>query len=687
MGGRLVSKKISRLVSHFKRELANRDATGLLKALQDEPSKELLTCLREQKVLYCVAETPMRECIAAAMRDAARTALAPSDQQLYGNYIQFALATIQTYDRLTARATALLSEFPKLSLDEVLQLAGKALELGAANLFKTDLPEIEPGTALPDSVAAHERAMHARNGLLNDLLFAIARSVNEISRNIATKQTHGAGAAVRAAASVKLNEIVWVASQWNALEFVVDNVAFGEFQVTAFEESPQWSICLDYVEPRRVLLRQLSIRRSLVSIYFGNRRKRVVREALSAQLRPILEEAISYFEALTRQTDIPTAELLRCETQARRMLLPLDAEDDLLCAASKTPQKILLYYVVAATLHWFTAAAELVRKHSPARFHRALTVPTVKEEAIVALFGRSPDEQETVRQVLDQLAISLPVRRHFDMTKRPFIRDGARRMRMFCNTGEWNVAIRELLIQGGELGKDLGRIWEDFIKETFVTRGWDCIGQGVRARDRGRVATDIDLLLVRDGLLLVAQVKAVTGSGSTPYDHWKTRQTIEFGCHQARVAVRMLTADPQRLVSLSDRRTAERIQHIEPVVLTNADTMDGVVCDGVTVLATTSINSITEGARVDYRQESGRIVDTRELVAKKDLTRQTILWILRHPIETRITTEQGRSEHIVHQMEGIEWKVPVLSATGGSLDLTDPDTASTASEEEPKSVS
>lgn len=667
----MVSKKISRLVARFKREVAERNVEGVLNELKNNPSAELLICLREQKLLYCASETSLREQIAQAMDAAARVSFAESDQNLYRNYIKFALLTIQVYGRLTARAEILLRQFPKLSLQEVLQIAADTLERGVRPLIDARLPPTEEGTELPESVAAAERALHDRNGLANDMYFAVARALNEISRNI-TKKTYGAGSAVRTAAATMFDAIVSVASEWNALEFVVDNVAFGEFQVTAFEDSPKPVVSLDYVDPRRVLLRQLSLRRALVGLLSGSRRKRWVREILSPQVQPILDEAVTYFERLTRQAKIPNVELIRCETQARKVLLPIDAEDDLLCAASKSPDRILLYYTLAAALQWFTHAAALVRKHLPQRFARVLAVPAVTPEVIVGLFDTTEDRRAVIREVLEELSVELPVRRHFDLAKLPFIRDGSGHIRIFNGVGLWNVAIRELLIQGGMLGKDLGRIWEDFIKQTFVTSGWVCIGQGVRIRANGRIATDVDLLLMRDGLLLIAQVKAVTGSGIGPYDHWKTQQTIEFGCYQARLVAEILVADPQRLVSVSNTDTAAQIKHIEPVVLTNADALDGWVCNGVTVLATGSINSITQGMRVEYKQESGRVIESKDVVESADLSRDKILWMLRHPVETLVAAEDGRSDYIVQQIESVEWRVPFLSVRAGPLDLSGP---------------
>lgn len=675
----MVSKKTSRLVARFKRELVDSNASGLIEALSTHPSEELLVCFREQKLLYCVSDVHLREQIVAAVNVAVRICLADRDQTIYCNYITFALLTIQTYKGLTARAQELLRAFPRLSLREMLTMAGQALGEGAAALTDSELPRVSEGLELPDSVAALERTLHNRNGLINDLTFAVARAVNELSRTTTTKNMHGAGAAIRATASATFKDLVWLASEWNGLEFLVDSVAFGDFQVTAIQQSPKPVVALDYIDSRRTLLRLASIRRRMITLMFKDRRaKRWIREFLSTRVEHALAAAVKTFERQTRGVSISHVEMLRCQTRARELLMCLDAEDDLLCAAAKSPD-VVLYYVLAVSLHWFSDAAALVRKHLPQRFARTLESAGISLREIENVLGTSADNRATIRKVLAELSISLPVRRHFDLIKLPFIRDGSEKIHVFSGDTNWNVAIRERLIHGGALGKDLGRVWEGFMKDTFTTRDWRCIGQGVRARASGRIATDIDLLLLRDGLLLIAQVKAMIGSGTGPYDHWKNRQTIEFGCHQARLAADILAGDPERLVSFSDRKTAAQIRHIEPVVLTNIDALDGWICNGVTVLGTASINAITQGMRVKYMRPSGQVVETKQLVEKEQLSRDTVLWMLRNPIETLVASEDGRTEYIVHEIEGIEWRAPVLAAGSSSLDLSGPFGQSAAS--------
>ena len=180
------------------------------------------------------------------------------------------------------------------------------------------------------------------------------------------------------------------------------------------------------------------------------------------------------------------------------------------------------------------------------------------------------------------------------------------------------------------------------------------------------MVTDIDIVLARGDVLLVIQVKSVTGCAMNTYDHWKNRNIIEKGCHQARLAADLLRNEPQRLIFLANRALASRIRHIEPVVLTNCLELDRWEHQGAAVLGPVGLDALVAGAQVSYMDtRTGRAIETREFTPRGQMSTESILWILRNSLEPLICPEDGRVEWASAQFEGVRWEMPTFAAKWG----------------------
>lgn len=655
-------RALERQLRRIKREILAGDAAGLLKALKDTPSQALLKSVREQKLLYHVRDDDMRKDICAQVAEASKRVLTDAQGIRIRGYVSFVELTMGVSQRLGARTCALIAELPALTLEELLLLSDEIIRTELRILTAHARPL--QATRAPDlrkAAAANERQLHDLNGHANDIAFAVARAVNEVSK----RRQHGTSAGAHAFKEPTpslFRQLVEVSAEWNALEFLVDSVAYGEFYVHDLDVS-QSRVILNYVDVRRTLIRTLWLRRRLVDVYRGNRIPRYLRDQLARSVRNVVSEAIRHFEQLTHEVQIPKNVFARLEDRAKNCLDVIDAEDDLLYLASEANYCVAAHYASAAALIWTFLAADTVRQCLPAELQHALTAPRIPTSlATGAFLSRNEEEELALQAAIDSLSVELPARSHFHLIRSGFIRDDALHVRPFLpNMGFWNVVVRESLIDGGSRGKTIGRVWETFIAESFERAGWSVVGRNQRLRTDGRVVTEIDLLLLKDDLLLIAQVKAITGSAATPYDHWRSRQVIEAGCRQAATAARMLRDGAEQLVFLSSRRIAAAVRHIEPVVLTNAETMNGWVFEEIPVLAFGSINAITQGMRVVYHGgESGEAIATHDFIKPDELTTEKIRWILHHPIETLIADETEETQHAIANFEGVTWHVPSL---------------------------
>jgi hypothetical protein len=652
-------KVIDRLLARLRSSLEAGDLSAVKAILEANHGADLLVRIREKK-LFLRAPSAQREEVAELLR-AAADGLELEVQADFENYLLFALAIDEARRRCLERMHVVLQSMPRCSKADLLEAGKEVFECGVSQLMK-DADIYSAGT----TVAERERHLHDLNGAANDFAMAVARVVNECSRVALAEEEVRLRRAERRLTARILRQVVTVASEVNSLEWFFDSVTYGEFTVDTVQDGPRPTFRLHFVDARRYLLKTLAIRRSVVLAFLGQRHPRYVREKLKEVESALLQRAVAYYTREVGASGRVHIDLTRAHATTSAMLAEVDAEDDLLVVASRSDPRAVAYYVVAMALRWYSAAADSVHHALQSVNRQLLVIPPIPLAEIASCIGGV--EKEVVAEAIKSLTLELPARSHISLADRPFVRDGAGMVRPFLRggVGSWTCVVREALIQGGAIGKSVGAVWEDFYAKSFDGSDWKVVGRGVKLRSNGRILTDVDLLLLRDDLLLVMQIKALIGLGNTPYDHWRNRQTIQFGCAQARVAAGFFESDPDALVSICGKRSAARIKHVQPVVLTNIDQLDGWRVDDVPVISEVTRKAICRGARVDYHDsQSGDIVHTHHFVKREELTTASILQLLQQSIEMQIAAEGTDTTHSVHDVGGLTLLMPEFEIRPG----------------------
>ena len=507
-----------------------------------------------------------------------------------------------------------------------------------------------------------EREWHDLNGRIADVTAAVCRAVNLSSLRIDSRRRLRDDR--RAATEQIFVKLALLCSVLNGLDWVRDSTAFGDLDVTSIEPGKPPVVTLEFRDSRRSLLRTLGIRREVVTESFARRPDRVVRRWLDASASAAIQHAAARYLCAVRASAAERVDVEAAGRSADMHLNALDFEDDMLLMSRESYRRISGRYLLSSMLQWSEIAAHAVAKSLPkSAARRFLPAPIALSNLLDDV--QNGDWSEVLREAWDEATVALPSASHWDLVRRPFVREaeGVARPLLHGATGKWNAAIRERLLHGGALAKEVGARWEEHFADRFRESGWEVIGQGVKLRSGGSVLTDIDLLVAKEDLLLVVQVKALGGAALNPYDHWKHRKVIEKGCWQAGVAHRHLRSDKACIQGVAGRAMAERIRVVEPIVLTNLRLFEGWEHGCVPVLGETLLKSITVGSKVDYvDSESGRIVHTRHLLRPEDLTTETIVKALRSPIELAIAPETGAVAHLTEQVAGITFRIPEFTA-------------------------
>jgi hypothetical protein len=637
------------------------DAFGVL--LREEADKDLLEVLRERK-LVLRGSPEDRQRVRALLIEAGRRTLIETEAGAFERQLDLMLLIEYRTVDVQLQLRKSIAQLPPLRLRDLLAIADKAFGEITREM-------VNPTSAWSDperTVALAEREWQDMNGLLADIMFATCRAVNEIAKE--NRPSRRLRPEKRGTAVRRLKAIVSIASELNALEWVADSVAFGDLDVEEISATERPTVKLGHRRPRHSLLRTLAMRRSLVMEQFARRADRFVREWLRSNLEACLPNAILGYEDTTQpallHSDIMTKALERIEIY----LNTIDFEDDMVVVAAKGDREVIGRYLLAGMLRAHVIASELVadqlprsrrREFLPARIELAEITHQVSEHVNADVLARAWSEQTVV----------LPAASHWELLRRPFVRDGhlGAMPIVHGSSGKWNADVRERLVQGGVLAKNLGGLWEDRFADRFQESGWTVLGRGVRLKEKGRLLTDLDLLLLREDLLLVAQVKALGGSPMNPYDHWRQTKVIEKGCRQAALALEHLRRDLSLIQAVASRRVAEKVTHVEAVVLTNSGVHEGWEHLAIPVLGETLLKAITVGSRVEYvDSQTKRVISTKHFIRPEELDTPTIVAAMRMPVELKIATETGAVFHVPEHVANVTFLRPEFVVGGEAPD-------------------
>lgn len=632
-------KQTYKTVKELRSALAEGDIQRFQRTLETQPTHSLLKAIREQKLLVknYAAE---HELVVEIVRTVASTVLCSKELEEYSNYLSFIGYWQKSKESSESRLKSCFNNFPKVSIEELLQIFDKALYR-----FFSKLPYSAPKEN--QTVADYEKSIHHRNGIANDVLFAALRALNDASRKVVHPSARKLSPSTRLSSIRRFYKAVQLASEVNSLDWIMDSVSYGDLVVSKLQTGSPIEARLEYADKKRSLMLNLAIRRKLIGVMHLPRNERYVREMLKASETSVLTEALEFYAGFVNEnpSQIDMESLLR---QSSARLAQVEAEDDLLMVASARAgkQNPATYYLTSMCLTWFGMAADAVQKAFPRSFRRRSSVP-IPSSLIESAVSNAGGKQ--VAETIKELSSTLPTKSHQDLVGRPFLSVSEDDTLWLLNgdPGLWNLKVREALLSGGKVGDAYGHVWEEFLAKSFEDSDWQLIGRNKRLRLAGHTATEVDLLLKKNDLLLVVEVKAQIGSSITCYDHWRSRQTVEWGCRQAAAAAEFIKSNENWLISVAGKRLAEEVRHIQPLVLTNNDLLDGWHFEGVPVMGEVGRKAITTGAKVDYTDQSGRVVSTRWITRKEELTTDRILWSLQNPVELLIAPESLETSHRV----------------------------------------
>lgn len=644
-------KRVEQLLSELDTHLVAGEIRPLLSTITQLMGSYFLRRFRERKMILR-APVKSRRDIALCLLSCA-VQLKQQEYECFENYLEFSIAADMVRRQLLKEIHGKISSIGSCCDSDFLNISHEIYNSEITRMAKYSF-----SSGLSGQVAEDERRLHDLNGCLVDLSNGLARLLNETSRvGLINNNKRPYKRRERKHALAVIRSVLTTVGQLNALEWSFDEVSFGHFCVV--ESSKKGSAFkLDFTDARMALMRRLATRRSFILKFMDARTERYVRNELMRIKDELLNYALKYCCSVAGISGLNFENIEKAQQLVRASLAIIDTEDDLLFSASRGNHRVQAYYVAGLALTCFAIASSIVADvgRSTGLTKQIIEIPL----SIITGGVRFGTGESLIAEGLAALSVSLPARSHNQLNALPFVRDRNNVVRPFLHgfSGMWNIMVRNALIQGGTLGKDIGAVWEEFIEFSFKDTAWRILGKGIKLRRGGQVVTDVDLLLLQNDLLLVIQIKSLIGSADTAYDHWKNRQIVEMGCMQARKSADFLTENSDILVSICGKKASDKIRIIQPLVLTNINHLEGFCSLDVPVIGEATRKAICRGSKVDYFRSNGQHIHSHIFVAPDQLNTNEILRLLKEPVELHIASEKPETFYRRERLGNLELGLP-----------------------------
>lgn len=637
-------------IEEIKAGIQRGDISSAIRALKTTQNAIDLQTFREQKLVFATRRPEEQTMMIRAFIAAADRLLSGTKLEHAHNYAQFVEVASKRQKQLTISSGEHRQALAHLSLAAIVEITAQVADewLNRATMQYDEwfeaVRQANAGATMFELTELSSWYVHERNGTAIDINRAMARSLNYLSEATCSNRNRAMRRKLaNPPASLAFKKLAQNASNWNCLQAAVDAVSYGDWVVSAIKHGNPTEIVFKFEDAKRERARAIGIRRHLVHEYYIKKRRSWVEDVLSTVVDEAFNSAVDYF---LQQPDAPDEKVVleRAfeEVLSFLWLKILGPEDELLLVSSAPEnndrESTIIFYAVAVALRCYAGVDRYLSSISKTRQKKRGLVAKFHLSEIDNLFSRVNLPTAMYQQALAAQVRGLPLSRPLDLLDSPFIRLSHDTIGCLISMlGDWPNGIRPMLIKSGGLVRRFGKIWEDYVAGTLQNYGWSIWGQGVKLRERGQTITDVDVLAFKDGLLLVAQIKAMSASGRDTYSQWKAKLAIGKGANQARLAADVIIGRDCSL--LSQYRDHDKVTCIQPLVITNVDIFSGWICNTVPVIGGGELMSLLRGATVRYVDKDHKVLGVQQFGRNSTLTGEEFLEFLRSPLSWRLSKE------------------------------------------------
>lgn len=490
--------------------------------------------------------------------------------------------------------------------------------------------EVTRNSKLKNDDVFYTKFIHELSGKVKDFLYPGTRIMTTLLNNLDESEFN--------VDTMLTNEQIKDLYNFHAIyetnQYLIDKVAYGEFKVKSVDFY-KYECRLDYTNSQLVKVRYSQIRNDIL---FDYKNKDSIVKYMFQEFA--VNFIVYYYEYCSNELKFKFKKSIQeiiCELKFELSIFTPD--DDLILSYFSNKINVLKMYLFAVSL----LSVSIVNKNiaymnSPSIMCRELFYVPLDfiDDYINESFGFALD-WETIKYFV----VTDKIKNSRDILKKPFImtkQGNILGVLCYTNFDYWIDNIRNNLICGDKISNKIGNEWEMMLESIFTEFKWNILGRGIVLKKNGKTVTDIDLLVIKDGIMIIVQSKGIGGC-DFPYEFWKAQNTIENGIEQALISKKFLQENKEFLIDILSRNKINYndVKEIHAIVVTPNLKFSGWNDKGVAVIC---------------------INDLLKILNETDITQEVILKIIEWFNDSKLISKDEGIISIKANIGGFDFYIP-----------------------------
>lgn len=610
---------MAQLKETIKDAIKKGDLNSLIVYLANSNSYEELIAIREHKVFYKIVDKKNNaKVIEEYLKAVERVDISKYSEEV--NFIQFVEVSSSILDELNKISSNICNELDNFNQYIVINtfcswMTQKEKEISENMWSSFDAEKYEQ---LPDKEKAVSlnSYLHELHGVMIDHYRACSDSICKIINNCKNALMIKSDIAPE----LKIIEnLVTISALCNSVNFLIDKVSYGEFNVKNINLE-QKVIEFDFVDLDFQIAKCVGMRHIISEREFKSKLPRSISKMFSEIVTEFTFSLAEYFEA----ENIGVANKKYIQDRIKSELRSLSFNDEVLLASQNRidHEQIIAAYTAGFIFKSFAFVIESLEivDHEYDHLKCFTEIPVeILYNYLIGIF----ENAEIVNKAVNFYFTAYNKLTPLDLLNKPYIKLEeflVFGIVPFIGRNNWMLTLRREFIKGGKESESYGKYWEDYVTYVFNEKSWNIVGKQVYVKKGKNCLTDIDLIVEKEGLVLLIQAKA-TADCRTPYEYWKAKNTIIKGMQQADIALKNIGYDSPQLEELLNSKGIDikSIKKIQAVVITPCMQFSGWKKERIPVLGLGYIISLLNGGKVELvRSEHKEILDTSHHLSKRN---------------------------------------------------------------------
>lgn len=626
-------------LKEIKNSLISQDSKPFINLLVTTCDIEIFKIIKEQKLILLY---PNHEIIIAYSNSALRLLNGEilEEELRYLQFIGFYLELKQSLiENLHGVSKSFCSLFFTKLLKEHTDLIDSWLEEISEQILINSKPEFYEKMTIEEKSNFEEIAHNCLRGRQNDAVFALLRSLN-ISQEVYLKTDNE-----RPLEDKKLTDNITESFNCsgflNSLDYIHDNLSYGTWKVSKIVNDKKPMFWFDFIDENYVKSRDIGLRRMLIQKIIGSKRH----SWLAEQLRPIGNKALEKAWRFYKNEDFNCKDFLNLKVEFEKELGQLEVEDELLVAFGSNNNITSLYTKSVVLIAYLTVMNFMNSDDFP--------IEQVKED-LNSIYV----DGECIGDDIDFVLSVLPVKNHIELLSKPLIlsRENSIHHIKYIACNHWVQWARNSCMKGGTIADKVGKAWEKFAHFTFEKNKWNIIGSSIEIKQDKTKITDIDLLVEKDNIVFIIQMKTFYTVDFNEYSQWKSKEKLRKASKQLK-AVNITLLEEQ----LSKIGKTISVNKIFPIILTNLHLYNGWNCDGARVLSFNSLNQFFNGAFVEFVTNTGEIISSKKYMSLNVPVATEFIKFIENPLDWKISNDTIKMTHREIEFDNFIVQIPVIA--------------------------